>query len=529
MRIHLGWAAFDCVLLNLCFGFCNVCVCVYASCVSALLPQPKKSAKLKPRPPVGPRACTTSVPTGRHHHHHHRLLRVHPQGGQSHTATTSLPPIENQQQATEHAHAPAPSFSAAVSAHMPLPPLPDCASDGQAVPLFASSSCYMLQGDEPWKCQVSKVRPPPKVSRLDLGGSKLAADCLYPPPPVCPSAIPPEGFMDDSELKGSGGLALLNEAAAAVAPLPETQSLVPLGDLVQAEPLSLELPSPKEGAMEALGAVAEQLPSAAPLLSQAVASSSAAAGCGWDIGAENVSDGPRLSTLHLPAEPTPSTSSSASASPSNHRLLQPFDFTGASLRSSPLHCHLPHPDDCNPHAGSPMPPLAPSPAAATTQLGSPLVDVHSKRPGVLSRMEARDITKMANKAAKEPLGSLSSTELLASLARRGVARLRDRPSGPTGSRVLERLERLERICGPDPQLQARLQASLQELHQDLLRRICPLQRLAASHPVSPAVARHRASVGDSLDCLNQSQPQGLLSHICETRTDRGDCVLLKLQ
>ena len=108
------------------------------------------------------------------------------------------------------------------------------------------------------------------------------------------------------------------------------------------------------------------------------------------------------------------------------------------------------------------------------------MDVHGKRPIVLSRSEARDITMMANKASKESLGSVSSAELLASLARRGGGR--EGPSVPSGPRVLERLER---ICGPDHQLQARLQASLQELHQDLLKRICPPQGPAASHTVSP--------------------------------------------
>lgn len=355
------------------------------------------------------------------------------------------------------------------------------------MPPLAASSRYMLQGDEPWECPVSKVRPPPKVSRLDLGVSRLAAGCVFPPLSVCPSGAPPESSVGDSDLKGSGGLALLNET---LAPLPEKQTLLPLSNLLQAEPLSLDLPPPKEGAMEALGAVAEQLPSAAPLLSQAVASSSAASGFGWAVGAEHVSDRERLSTLHLPAEPTPSSSStSPSTSPSNPRLLQPFDFTGGSLRPCPPHSRLPPSDDCNPHTGSLMPLHAPSPAAATAQFGSPKADVPSKHTSVLYRSEARDITKMANKAVKEPLGSLSSAEVLASLARRGQAAcVRDGPSGPTGSHALDRLERLERICGPDSQLQARLQASLQELHQDLLRRICPQQRPAASLPVSPAVA-----------------------------------------
>ncbi|XP_041921147.1 AN1-type zinc finger protein 4 [Alosa sapidissima] len=410
--------------------------------------KPKKSAKLKPRPPGGPRACSSSFPPGRHHH---RLLRVHPQGGQSHATTTHLPPIENQQQPSD----PGPSFSAALSAHMPLSSLPECASTGQALPLFAGSNCYMLQEEESWECPVSKVRPPPKVSRLDMGGSKLC------PLSLCPSGVLPEGSVGDLDLKGRG-LALLNEAS-----LPEKQKLVPLSDLLQ-EPLSLELPAPKEGSMEALGAVAKQLP-AAPLLSEAVASSSAG---GWSVGAKHVSDGARLSALHLPTEP-PAASSSSSSSPSSHRLLQPFDFTGASLRSNPPHCRLPL-DDRHPH-GSPVPPNATSP---TAQFGAP-------SRSVLSRTEARDITKMANKAAKEPLGSVSSAELLASLARRsggGSNGGREGPLGAAAAAPPRVLERLEGICGPEPQLQARLQASLQELQQDLLRRICPLQRPAVSHP-----------------------------------------------
>ncbi|KAL2083607.1 hypothetical protein ACEWY4_021380 [Coilia grayii] len=420
--------------------------------------KPKKSTKLKPRPPVGPRACGPLVAPGRHH----RLLRVHPQGGQSHThtATTNLPPIKNQQQQLPN---PAPScpFASGGSNHMPLSSRPDRASASQAAPLFHGSNCYSLQGEKPWECRVSKVRPPPKVSRLEVGGPRLVTGCVYPPLSLCSSKAQPDGSTDGPELTGGG-----------MAALPEKQTLLPLSELLQ-EPLSLELPAQKEGAVDSLGGVAEQLPTA-PLLSQAVGSSSSA-GTGWAIGAEHASDGGRLGSLHLPTEPAPSSSSSSSSSscsPSSHRLLQPFEFTGASLRSSPPHRRLAL-DDCNPR-GSPLPLHAPSTIATAT------TTAHGKRPNVLSRSEARDITKMANKAAKEPLGSMSSAELLASLARQGCGGgvgVREGPSGPLGPRVLERLER---ICSPDPQLQARLQASLQELHQDLLRRICPLQRTPAA-------------------------------------------------
>lgn len=303
-----------------------------------------------------------------------------------------------------------------------------------------------------WEYPGSKVRPPSKVSRLDVGSSKLVTGCVYPPLSLYPRRAPPDGSVDDSDLKGNR-MALLNEMA-----LPDKQKLLPLSDLLQ-EPLSLDLPVQKEGTLDSLRAGAEQLP-AAPLLAQAVGST-------WG---EHVSDGARLSALHLPTEP------SSSSSPSSHRLLQPFDFTGASLRPSPPHRRL-VPDDRSNPLSSPLPPHTPSPAA---QFVGPKMDVHGKRPSVLSRSEARDITMMANKASKESLGSVSSAELLASLARRGGGR--EGPSVPSGPRVLERLER---ICGPDHQLQARLQASLQELHQDLLKRICPPQGPAASHTVSP--------------------------------------------
>ena len=149
-----------------------------------------------------------------------------------------------------------------------------------------------------WEYPGSKVRPPSKVSRLDVGSSKLVTGCVYPPLSLYPRRAPPDGSVDDSDLKGNR-MALLNEMA-----LPDKQKLLPLSDLLQ-EPLSLDLPVQKEGTLDSLRAGAEQLP-AAPLLAQAVGST-------WG---EHVSDGARLSALHLPTEP------SSSSSPSSHRLLQ---------------------------------------------------------------------------------------------------------------------------------------------------------------------------------------------------------------
>lgn len=53
-----------------------------------------------------------------------------------------------------------------------------------------------------------------------------------------------------------------------------------------------------------------------------------------------------------------------------------------------------------------------------------------KRPDILSRVEARDITEMANKAAKEPEGCVSNAGLLASLARSASREAAQSAQGP---------------------------------------------------------------------------------------------------
>lgn len=70
----------------------------------------------------------------------------------------------------------------------------------------------------------------------------------------------------------------------------------------------------------------------------------------------------------------------------------------------------------------------------TTRLRAVKVDSPGKRPDIISKVEARDITEMANKASKEPVGCINNIGFLASLARsssrdnlqssRGVGRLR---------------------------------------------------------------------------------------------------------
>ncbi|XP_066536120.1 AN1-type zinc finger protein 4 isoform X6 [Hoplias malabaricus] len=109
----------------------------------------KKTAKLKVRPPVGPRPCSSSLTSVRHH----RMFRVLPQIG--HASATHLPPVSDQQQSA--------SLSSAAGPYNT--PLGSCKS----IPSLAASSIYMLQEGQPWNELTSRnIRPPSQVSSLDV-------------------------------------------------------------------------------------------------------------------------------------------------------------------------------------------------------------------------------------------------------------------------------------------------------------------------------------------------------------------------
>ncbi|KAI4879761.1 hypothetical protein NFI96_030316, partial [Prochilodus magdalenae] len=390
--------------------------------------KPKKTVKLKVRPPVGPRPCSSSLGSVRHH----RTLRVLPQISQA--SATHLPPVGDQQQ-------PAAPSSAAGPYSTPLTSNLSPASS-RAIPSLTSST-YMLQEEEPWNNSTPrKIRLPPKVSRLDVGGSKLIRDFVHPPLSVLAGQDETEPQNDQETLA--------EDAVVMEPPKPvQFNSLLP-------EPLSLDVSPQRDASLDSLGAVTE--PMAAPaLLSQAVGSDSISTwavsskmlqpdGDTWTIGTKTLQSQPALGSLHLSSEPlTPP------------RMPQPFEFTGTSLRASPSHTLLSSNDT------PPVPPRSPPQAI-------PLCGIKVESPGksleVISKSEARNITKIANKASKEPLGRMSNTELLASLA---SSRSRDSMAGPC---------MLGRLCGAS----APLPASIHLLQEDLLRRINPLPKAAAYTP-----------------------------------------------
>ncbi|XP_051946159.1 AN1-type zinc finger protein 4 isoform X2 [Xyrauchen texanus] len=384
--------------------------------------KPKKTAKLKVRPPVGPRPCSGSLGSARHH----RMFRVLPQIG--YASSTHLPPIGDQLQ-------PAASSPAAGSSHQPFNSLSRPTSSSLANPSSVASSIYMVQ--EPWDNPMPrKIRLPPKVSRLEVRGPKVMRDCVYPPVSVLSNPV----VQDEEDLQ--------RDSTVIEPPKPVPFNLP--------EPLSLDLSVQRESSMNSIGAVAEPK-TAAPLLTQAINSSSIGT---WAIGKDRLESQPdrhAMSSLHLPPDPlTPP------------YIPQHFEFPGSSLQPSPAHALL---------RTSSSPPHSVSSPSQTTSVRGFKAESHDKHSEVISKSEARDITKMANKASKEPLGSVSNAEFLASLA------------GTGGQKALAGPFALGRLSGTATPLPTNIHL----LQEDLLRRISPLQSTAAYTPSSSS-AGHSNSV-----------------------------------
>ncbi|XP_052428113.1 AN1-type zinc finger protein 4-like [Carassius gibelio] len=355
--------------------------------------KPKKTAKLKVRPPVGPRPCSGSLGSARHH----RMFRVLPQIG--HASPAHLPPIGDQQQ-------PAVSSPAAGSSRQQIASLSSLTSSSHAYPSSSASGVYMLQAEEPWDNPVPrKIRLPPKVSRLDMRGPKVMRDCVYPPV----SLLSNSGVQEEVDLQGDRLTVAENSAVI------EPPKAVPFN---LPEPLSLDISTQRERGLNSI--TVPEPNTAAPLLSQALNSN-------W------------LASQSDPLTPP--------------QMPQHFEFTGSSSPSQALLRA----------SNSPSVPVS-SPSRTTSVCGLK-VDKHSE---VISKSEARDITKMANKATKEPLGSVSNAELLASLA------------GGGGQEALAGPFALGRLCATA----APLPTNIHLLQKDLLRRISPLQRAAGHTPSS---------------------------------------------
>lgn len=416
----------------------------------------KKSAKVKPRAPISPHPSVGSLgPSSTRHHH--RLLRSVPLIGQSRQSNAPLPPIADHESVDPSA--------AAISTHFSIPRRPP--------PSFSSPSCYMLQEEEPWEAcpPFAKIRPPPKVSRLDIGSTRLMRDCVYPQlPPLC-TRRPPEATFDPVEPSGEAvGLGLLEEAVGLVTP---TQPGAPFGELL--DPLSLDVSTQPEGGLQSLEVGPQhQLPCSPTPLST------------WTLGTSDTltsrADGTQLGTsFHI--SPPSALPSSTSPSTSTRLLSQPFDSTVSCLQPNLQAQSSVKPGNTSPHPSTTLATLPP-------RLRGVKVESPGKRPELISKREARGITKIANQACKEPLGSLNNSELLASLSTRAP--------DSRGSSNRDNLGESLGLSLALPPATASGQGSLgprlpsiptnRLFQDDLIRQMSPLHRAAASYMTTNTLA-----------------------------------------
>lgn len=313
--------------------------------------QPKKSVKIKPHPPSSSVGLSST-------RYHHRLLR-------------SVPQLHHPWQTSAQ-----------------LPPIADCNSKDPAGTSAPPSIPRRPPPSSPSPCPpFSKIRPPPKVSRLDIGSTRLVRDYVYPQlPPLCIRG-PPEATFDPGDPAAEAlGLGLLEETSGLVVP---PQPAAPFGEL--SDPLSVDATSVPDGGHHTLevGAQHQLSHSPSPIST-------------WTLGtSDNLTsrtDNTLLGTSFHISPPSPSRSSSA-------RCLQP------SLQA---------PSSSRPKAGSVSPHSSTIPLLHSAHRRGVKVQSPSKRPELISNREARSITIIANKAYKEPVGSVKDPDLLFSLSSRAA-------------------------------------------------------------------------------------------------------------
>ncbi|KAB0351452.1 hypothetical protein FD754_016309 [Muntiacus muntjak] len=360
--------------------------------------KPKKAVKVKPRPPIAPRPSSSSTAPARH-----RLLRVLPHIGQSclpSPGNTYLPDLA----------------SSAVSSLAALPP---------ADRPVSSITSDFLKEDDNWESYTlshssSGFKLPPQVPHMEFETDKELADTIL----HLGSSLPRR------TKHFSGNLSSNNEDDTALFPTSEErvteESLLPeVGSFASiTEGNADEQSSGVEGTWKVnpefslingdKGLKAkEQLKHVAKVLN------------GESVEASVLKHhelSPHKNRLLSPLR--------CSAPMSFHNPLvkpqrQSKCFESGSLQSSASQNVLRSLDVRN---------ITDSSFSRTTRFRAVKVDSPGKRSDIISKVEARDITEMANRASKEPVGFVNNIGFLASLARsasrdslqsaRGAGRLR---------------------------------------------------------------------------------------------------------
>ncbi|XP_069876989.1 AN1-type zinc finger protein 4 isoform X2 [Dipodomys merriami] len=348
--------------------------------------KPKKVVRVKPRPPVAPRPASGSSAAARH-----RLLRVLPHIGQPCPPCPPSPSAAPRPEASRNA-----GVTVQPSADRPPPSASGAAPRGEeprergprahpcAEPALVREDCVLHLGSSlPRRTKAFSGTQPPGSD----GDSALAH---APDPRVPTEPIPAAGLGTAPAAGGAGerrgGLDGARKANAEAAPT--------TGERGARAPEALANPCSKAASGE---------PRSAP--------------------------SPHKSRLLSPLR-------CAAAAPLHPALLKP---PRPAIKAPP--CASPC---APPTARRPLDTRAPEAAfPRTARLRAVKVDSPGKRPDVISKGEARDITEMANKASKEPVGCVNNIGFFASLARsasrdsvqstRGSSRLRPSALGLAAS------------------------------------------------------------------------------------------------
>ncbi|XP_053840401.1 AN1-type zinc finger protein 4 isoform X1 [Vidua macroura] len=346
--------------------------------------KPKKTVKVKPRPPMTPRPSSGSVAAARH-----RFLRVLPHIGQS-----CLPPPGNLHQSESPQNA--------------LSALATLATAGRAMP---STANHFLKEDDTWQSSswsqpVNSIRLPPKISRVELENAKLPTNSILTPVSSLPanSEKAPENATSASEedavlfpnltnvelygreeehLREPDAFAFLTEGSTA-------EQCSEIYDIGKVNP-ELELP---DGDKDSKVVEQHRKPIGKVLSTTAM-----------ETGLLSTRElSPQKNLLLSPLR--------YSAQVAHHSTLkpqaQPRCFEAGNLRSTA---------SPNVLRSLEVRSIADSSFSRTTRFCSVKVESLGKRPDVISKTEARDITDVASKASKEPVSSVSNLGFLASLAR----------------------------------------------------------------------------------------------------------------
>ncbi|XP_036211933.1 AN1-type zinc finger protein 4 isoform X1 [Myotis myotis] len=354
--------------------------------------KPKKAVKVKPRPPVAPRSSSSSTAATQH-----RLLRVLPHIGQS-----CLPSPGNACLPETSSNAIA-SLTALPAADRPI----------------SSIAGDFLKEDTNWESNTlphssGSTKLSPQIPHVELENDKEFADSMLHLGPSLPRRT--KHF--------SGNLSPNNEDDTVLFPAPE--------ECVTEKPL---LPEVGSFPLFSEGNIDEQ--------------SSGLEG----TRKVNPDKGLKATEQHLKHVARMLSGESVETTVLNNRELSPHK----NRLLSPLHCSTPmslHHSLVKPQRQSKcfesrtlqssasqnvlrsldVRNMADSSFSRTTRFRAVKVDSPGKRSDIISKVEARDITEMANKASKEPVGCVNNIGFLASLARsasrdglqssRGVGRLR---------------------------------------------------------------------------------------------------------